>query len=64
MFCYPGEWYYTTYFGDPDYLDWSDPDNVRGLTPQQWQDRHDVLNALLDNIPQNVLVYYTVYSPL
>ena len=49
-----GEWYYTTDFGDPDYRDYSEPENYRGLTPQNWQDRSDVLYSLLDNMPDTM----------
>jgi lysophospholipase L1-like esterase len=37
-----GEWYYTDYFGN---------DGV--ISPQQWQDRQDVLEALLNALPAN-----------
>ncbi|KAI0240053.1 hypothetical protein LSAT2_009250 [Lamellibrachia satsuma] len=43
-----GEWYYTTYLGDPAVYD--------PLTPQQWEDRAEVVTALLDSIPSSVSV--------
>ena len=62
MFDVTGEGYYTTHFGDPDYRDWSDPANVDGYTPEQWQDRHDILNALHAATPPNMSVCVIVVS--
>ena len=47
-----GEWYYTTYFGDPKHKDYERyPD---GFSPRVWQDRKDVLTALLDAVPKSL----------
>ncbi|KAK2178231.1 hypothetical protein NP493_552g01032 [Ridgeia piscesae] len=43
-----GEWYYTTHFGDPAVYD--------PLTLQQWKDRGEVLEALLNSIPNSISV--------
>ncbi|KAK2163378.1 hypothetical protein NP493_1467g00004 [Ridgeia piscesae] len=51
-----GEWYYTTHFGDPHHRDYDNPDNIDGYTPQQWQDRKEVLFALIDSVPSSMLV--------
>jgi len=48
-----GDWYYTTYFGPPEDRVFQSP-NIDGLTPQQWQDRKDVLTAHLDNLPETM----------
>ena len=56
---FAGEWYYTTHFGDPHHRDYDNPDNIDGYTPQQWQDRKEVLFALIDSVPSSMLV--TVY---
>jgi len=45
-----GEWYYTTHFGDPT------ADGFDGLTAANWQDRKDLVSALLDAIPSSMLV--------
>ena len=50
-----GDWYYTTDFGAPEDRVFQDP-NIDGLTPQQWQDRKDVLTAHLDNLPETMYV--------
>ncbi|KAI0240051.1 hypothetical protein LSAT2_009248 [Lamellibrachia satsuma] len=50
-----GEWYYTTHFGPPEDRVFEDP-NIDGLTPKQWNERRDVLNALLSNIPTSISV--------
>ncbi|KAK2176373.1 hypothetical protein NP493_665g01024 [Ridgeia piscesae] len=50
-----GDWYYTTYFGPPEDRVFQSP-NIDGLTPQQWQDRKDVLTAHLDNLPETIAV--------
>ncbi|XP_048257053.1 uncharacterized protein LOC124133438 [Haliotis rufescens] len=44
-----GEWYYTTYFGDPNHL-------THGLSATNWQDRRDVLTAIIDNSPTSIPV--------
>ncbi|XP_071104254.1 uncharacterized protein [Haliotis cracherodii] len=50
-----GEWYYTTYFGDPEHRNFH-IDPYYGYTPQQWQGRKNVLTALLDAVPQSIQV--------
>lgn len=46
-----GEQYYTDYFGDA-----SSNDEVRKLLDENWQDRIDVVNALLDVLPEELMV--------
>ena len=55
---FAGEWYYTTHFGDPHHRDYDDPHNIDGYTPQQWQDRKEVLFALIDSVPSSMLVTF------
>ena len=53
---FAGEWYYTTDFGDPNNRDYDNPDNIDGYTPQQWQDRGEVLFTLMESVPSSMLV--------
>ncbi|XP_067666752.1 uncharacterized protein [Haliotis asinina] len=50
-----GEWYYTTYFGDPEHRNFNLYPGY-GYSPQQWQGRKNVLTALLDAVPQSIQV--------
>ena len=58
---FSGEWYYTTHFGPPEDRVFEDP-NIDGLTPRQWNDRRDILNALLSNIPTSMSVKLSIVS--
>ena len=49
-----GEWHYTTHFGDPGDRDCSQPDWFHCMSPETWQDRKDIMDELLANIPKNL----------
>ncbi|KAK6179067.1 hypothetical protein SNE40_011511 [Patella caerulea] len=50
-----GEWYYTTHFGDPNKRDHHKYPK-HGYSDSIWNDRKEVLTAVLDAVPQSVQV--------
>ncbi|XP_064598594.1 uncharacterized protein LOC135464938 [Liolophura sinensis] len=51
-----GEWYYTTYFGQPGERDYKKYPHTFGYSPQVIKDRGDVLKAVIDAAPVDIQV--------
>ncbi|XP_064597949.1 uncharacterized protein LOC135464453 [Liolophura sinensis] len=51
-----GEWYFTTYFGQPDKRNHTAYPHTFGFSPQIVEDRRQVLEALIDAVPIGIQV--------